>query len=112
MGKCDFTVDQKGVVASTLDGVIHCLDITSQKMTVSFDTLEEMNADPKANVKSNICFCVKSLKNHPDGGNKFAIGAEMNLSLLLTLIRHVQKRSDSRHSGNTLDITARFVTLK
>ena len=75
--KCDFTVDQKAVVSSTLEGVINVLDIQNQKMAVAFDTINEINTDPKSNITSNIIFCVKSLKNHPDGGNKFAVGAEM-----------------------------------
>ena len=75
--KCDFTNDQKGVVSSTLEGVINVLDIASQKMVVNFDTVAEINSKRKDPISGNICFCVKSLKNHPDGGNKFAVGAEM-----------------------------------
>ena len=79
---CDFSVDQKCVISTTLEGVINALDISTQKMAVSFDTIAEMNSDGKANVNSNIIFCVKSLKNHPDGGNKFAIGAEMKFMVV------------------------------
>ena len=57
--------------------MINVLDIASQKMVVNFDTIAEINSKRKDPINSNICFCVKSLKNHPDGGNKFAIGAEM-----------------------------------
>jgi len=49
--KCDFTVDQKGIVSSTLEGVINVMDITSKKMAVSFDTIAEMNADGKNDIK-------------------------------------------------------------
>jgi len=75
--KCDFTNDQKAVVSSTLEGIINVTDIQSQKQTVEFDTIKEMTRDGKGEMKSNICYCVKSLKNHPLGGNKFAVGADM-----------------------------------
>ena len=36
-----------------------------------------MTRDGKGEAKSNICYVVRTLKNHPDGGNKFAVGADM-----------------------------------
>ena len=75
--RCDFTNDQKSICSSTLEGVIHVTDIASKKQTVKFDTLHEMTRDGKGDMKSNICYTVRTLKNHPDGGNKFAIGADM-----------------------------------
>ena len=48
-------------------------------MVVNFDTIQEINEKRKEPLKSNICFCVKSLKNHPGGGNKFAVGMEMKM---------------------------------
>ena len=102
--KCDFTVDQKGVVSSTLEGVINVLDITTQKMAVNFDTIAEMNSDPKRNVTSNICFCVKSLKNHPDGGNKFALGAEMKFIVVCdadtTRPEEVRLQTHGKYNGH------------
>ena len=75
--RCDFTNDQKAICSSTLEGVINVTDIASKKQTVKFDTLHEMTRDGKGETKSNICYTVRTLKNHPDGGNKFAIGADM-----------------------------------
>jgi len=75
--RCDFTNDQKAICSSTLEGVINVTDIASKKQTVNFDTLHEMTRDGKGEAKSNICYTVRTLKNHPDGGNKFAIGADM-----------------------------------
>ena len=75
--KCDFTNDQKAVVSSTLEGIINVTDIQSQKQTVAFDTIKEMTRDGKGEMKSNICYTVRSLRNHPQGGNKFAVGADM-----------------------------------
>ena len=74
---CDWLPDQKAVVSSTLEGVINVCDIQSQQMTLGFDTVAEMSADGERDVQSNICYRVKGLKNHPGGGNKFAVGAEM-----------------------------------
>ena len=76
--RCDFSTDQKCIVSSTLEGVIQVMDIQTKQMIVAFDTVEEMSQQEGVKpVTSNICFCVKSLKNHPDGGNRFAVGAEM-----------------------------------
>ena len=63
----------------TLDGVIQDMDIASKKMTVQFDTVEELKLQSDGEITKNICFCVKSLRKHPDGGNKFAVGAEFKL---------------------------------
>ena len=46
-------------------------------MVVNFDTVAELSEAMEKEVRSNICFTVKSIKNHPDGGNKFMVGAEM-----------------------------------
>ena len=54
------------------------MNIQSQQMILNFDTIEEMSqGDNIKPIKSNICYCIKSLKKHPDPGNKFAVGAEM-----------------------------------
>merc|ERR1712176_1182122 len=74
--KCDFTVDQKAIVSTTLDGIINVTDIQSTKQTVKFDTIHEIE-ESGGKIQNNIIYTVKSLKNHPDGGNKFAIGADM-----------------------------------
>jgi len=77
--RCDFTNDQKSIVSSTLEGIINVTDVNTQKQMVAFDTIEEINSnsDGKSEIKNNICYCVRSLKNHPEGGNKFAVGADM-----------------------------------
>ena len=77
--RCDFSNDQKSIHSVTLDGAIQDMDIASQKMTVQFDTVEELKLQSDGEITKNICYCVKSLKKHPDGGNKFAVGAEFKL---------------------------------
>ena len=77
---CDWSVDQKYVISSTMEGEVNALDLQTRKMRVEYNTLVNQ---PQA--KSNICYCVKSVANHPAGGNKFLLGSELAVVTVVDL---------------------------
>lgn len=74
---CDWTTDQSCIISSTVEGIINALDIKTNKMIMTHDTME-FNPD----LPSNIIYSLKSVRHHPMKGNIFTVGSELRNAYL------------------------------
>lgn len=71
----DFSVDQKSVITATFGGRVNVLDLENMNLNVDYDIMV-LQEDVE---ETNMCYNLKSVKNHPSGGNMFVLSTSVGV---------------------------------
>lgn len=80
---CDFSNDQKAVITATFGGRVVIVDLETQQVTCDYDI---MMLQPEQ--EENMCYSLKSVRNHPAEGNIFILSSGIGIPNVISYEGH------------------------